>query len=244
MSDKFFEDKENMEEENKELEEGKVKVGEKEYDQEELSRLVGLGEIAHEAETKYNVKVDGIWPKFQETINEKLELEKKFKAQEDAKQQEALAQKAQAGEQLSEEEQKRVAVETLRSLAKEAGIPLAEDVRATIRQEEAAKELRFTTENAVNEFTDKYGIQTSAKEVLDYMADPDNPKNPKIALKVMYEEQIDKWKEDKLNGLRPSGYSTIDKSNPGAQKLPPEKIPTNVGEFRAGLKDFFRTRSN
>lgn len=244
MADKFFEDKETMEENKEEVEEGKIKVGEKEYDQEELSRLVGLGEIAHEAETKFNVKVDGIWPKFQETINEKLELEKKFKAQEDAKAEEALQKKAESGQELSEEEQKKVAVETLRQLAKEAGIAFQDDVRSTVRQEDAAKELRMVTENAVKEFTDKYGIQTSAKDVLDYMADPDNPKNPAIALKVMFEEDIDKWKEDRINGLRPSGYSTINRSNAGGNKLPPEKVPTNAEELKAGLRDFFRSRSN
>ena len=43
-------------------EEAKVKVGEKEYTQDELSKLVGLGEIGAEAEEKFNVKLDKVWP--------------------------------------------------------------------------------------------------------------------------------------------------------------------------------------
>src|SRR3990167_9054592 len=121
MSD-FFEDKteEKVVEQTEEVQEPeKVKVGEKEYTQEELSRLVGLGEIGREAEEKYNVKIDRIWPNHQQTINEKLELEKRLKDLEEKQ----VETKAKAGEELTDEEIKQRA----RAEAKNLGLISVDD---------------------------------------------------------------------------------------------------------------------
>src|SRR3990167_1493761 len=62
MNDFFTKPEEKVEETQPEID--KIKVGEEEYTQEELSKLVGLGKIGVEAEEKYNTKIDKIWPEF------------------------------------------------------------------------------------------------------------------------------------------------------------------------------------
>jgi len=69
--DDFFEDK------NKTDETPKVKVGDKEYTQEELSGLVGLGETAKEYETKWNRKISEFYPDYTQKSQRLSELEKK-----------------------------------------------------------------------------------------------------------------------------------------------------------------------
>jgi hypothetical protein len=57
MADDFFQ-------EDQQGESQKIKVGEKEYTQDELNTLVGLGQIAQEVETRYNTKIDRVYPEF------------------------------------------------------------------------------------------------------------------------------------------------------------------------------------
>src|SRR4030043_1617793 len=94
----------------------KIKLGEEEYTQDELNSLVGLGKIAKEAEDKYNVKVEGIWPKFQQTINENVEFRKREEEAEKAGQEEEITKKAEEGAELTEAEQLELAKTKLKEL--------------------------------------------------------------------------------------------------------------------------------
>src|ERR1700756_2913716 len=72
MADKFFND--DIEEVVDEPQ--TFKLGEKEYSQDDLSRLVGLGEIAAEAEEKYKTKIDRVWPEFTKLSQAKSDWER------------------------------------------------------------------------------------------------------------------------------------------------------------------------
>src|SRR3990167_6033242 len=63
-------------EETKTQEVEKVKVGEKEYTQDELSHLVGLGEVGAELESKWNTKIDRLYPEFTKATQEREDLRK------------------------------------------------------------------------------------------------------------------------------------------------------------------------
>ena len=70
--DNFFKPEENAEVAT-EIE--KVKVGEKEYSQDELSKLVGLGEKWTETETKFNTKMDRVVPEYTKATQKIKEYE-------------------------------------------------------------------------------------------------------------------------------------------------------------------------
>ena len=105
MADKFFEKEEETKvEETKTTETPeKIKVGEKEYGQEELSRIVGLGELGAELEGKWNTKLDRLYPEYTKSTQELSELRKYKDEQETAR----TKAKADKGEELSPEEVQR-----------------------------------------------------------------------------------------------------------------------------------------
>ena len=84
----------------------KVKVGEKEYSQDELSQLVGLGETAQEFETKWNRKIGDFYPDYTQKSQKLAEFEK---AEAD-RQRVELQAKADANE-LSPEESRRLVLQ-------------------------------------------------------------------------------------------------------------------------------------
>ena len=111
MPDNFF--KKEEKEEEKAVEEKKeeeksdlIKVGEKEYTQEELSRKVGLGELADELESKWNTKIDRLYPEYTKSTQELSEL-RKYKEEQERLETEAKAKK---GEELTPEEIKKQAI--------------------------------------------------------------------------------------------------------------------------------------
>lgn len=48
----------------------KIKLGDKEYTQDELSQLVGVAEKVNSLESQYNTKLDKVWPEFGRSQNE------------------------------------------------------------------------------------------------------------------------------------------------------------------------------
>ena len=85
----------------------KVKVGEKEYTQEELTSVVGLGETAKEYETKWNRPIGEFYPDYTQKSQKLSEYEKKEKEAQEIR----LKEKVKAKEELSPEEAKKLALE-------------------------------------------------------------------------------------------------------------------------------------
>jgi len=199
----------------------KIKVGEKEYTQEELSKVVGLGELGQEMETKYNTKIDKVWPEYTRTTQE-LKALKEEKARAES---ERLNQRQNQGEQLSDDEIARQA----RDQARKLGLVTKEDLETYIdtrvSQREEARELLNDCKNYEQEFSGKDGRPAfKTQEILEYM-DETGIKNPEKAYKVKYEEQIDSWKEQQIKKAKPSGLYTEESSAAG-NKEPREIRPT------------------
>ena len=225
MSDNFFDTKEGEEP-------TKLKLGEKEYTQDELSSLVGLGETAREYETKWNRKVSEFYPDYTQKSQRLSELEKKEAeraalsdrelAREKVEEEKKLEERAQKNE-LTPQEQRELAIKQ----AKELGI-VTNDVferEVTKRVQEAfyAKQIVADTEAAVSEATEKYGIKTSVDDVLRHMNNPANPSNPVKAIKDMFDDHIEKWREEQITKLRPNGMMTQDRSTAGGKAPPPRQ---------------------
>lgn len=193
----------------------KIKVGEKEFTQEELSKLVNLGEIGREAEEKYNVKLDKVWPNLQATINEKKTLEQEIENLKQAK----AATKVEEGAELSPEEIKVQAIKE----AKNLGLLTVEDVDSYIDRRLEAREIREDTQAVIVEAEDKYGIKTDEETLLNHMVET-GIRNPEKAFKDLYEEKIDAWKAKQLESIKKPGMVTDSTSTAGTKEIKSEPI--------------------
>ena len=220
MADDFFNKKEENEPKEEEKEETKVKVGEKEYTQEELSKVVGLGEIGREAEEKFNVTLDKVWPNLQATINEKKVLEQEIENLKQAK----VATKVDEGVQLSEEELKA----QVRQDLKKFGAVLDEDVQKVVNLELEKREIREDVQTVIVDAEETYGIKTSEEAIVDHMIET-GIRNPKKAFKDLYEEKIDAWKEQQLEKVKKPGMVTETTSSAGAKE--PKNEPVTKDNF-------------
>ncbi len=194
----------------------KIKVGDDEYSEEELNTLVSLGKIGREAEEKYDTKLDKVWPEYTKTRQEIKTLKEEV-----AKKEEAVIESKLAEEKaLSPEEQRIVA----RQEAKKLGLLLDDDFDERYAQRRAAERITEDTKEAVTGAAEKYGIKTTAEEVLRHMTKPESPKVPEKAIKDMFETQIDKWKEDQLSQRKGTGLVTEGASAAGGKEPEEPKI--------------------
>ena len=198
----FFDD--NKEE--KQVEESvveKVKLGDKEYTQEELSQLVGLGEIAREAETKFNTKIDRVWPEYTRTNQENKRLQAELEE----------ARKPKAPEVPLNDQQ--AIKEAREALMKLGGITdenfdnyLDKSFRKYYLREQEARDLLSGMKDMEGKYSGSDGRpKFDTDRVLEFM-DQNGIRNPESAYKIMNEGEIDKWKEEQLSKAKPKGYMT------------------------------------
>lgn len=219
MDENFFkEKKETMEEQQQEqVEVEKVKVGEDEYTQEELSQLVGLGKIGQEAEEKFNVSLDKVWPNHQRTINEKKELEEKVRVFEEA-------------QAKAEEEQNQEFTPELREKARKQLNELLGDEPVTKKSLDEYYLSRRNGEKLIDQ-TQEYiskaeadGLpKTNVEDLLKFM-DEQGIRNPEFAYKMKFEKEIESIKEAKLSAIKKPGIVTNQTSNAGSKQPEPVKI--------------------
>jgi hypothetical protein len=203
-----------------------IKLGDAEYSQDELNDLVGLGKIAKEAEEKYNVKIDGIWPKFQQTINENGEFRKKQEEFDKHSEQEQLIKKAGEGVELSESEQIALAAQKIR----EMGFYTKDDVAKEVSNIMAGRELLDQVNKLVDEQSQVGNPKTNAEELLSYM-DENGIKNPSVAYKLRFEKELDEIKASKLGGIKKDQFVTEEGGGTG------NKLPRVEPVTRANLTD-------
>lgn len=196
-----------------------ISLGEKEYTQEELSRLVGLGEQAIELESKWDTKIDRLMPAYSQVTNEKAEMEKKV-AELEAQIQTSIAEKAQHGEKLSPEEEARLVKEQ----AKKYGLVTQDDFdqfyqerRESERNQELAERLVKETESFLDHQAQDGKPKASVKDVISYM-DENGIGSYESAYKLMYEKELDDWKIKQLSANKPSGLYTQTQSTAGAKQ--------------------------
>lgn len=202
----------------------KIKVGEEEYTQEELDRLVKLGKIGVEAEEKYDTKIDRIWPEFTTKSQKLKELEQRIETRETEE------IKAKEGKELTEEEQKKIA----RAEAKKLGIVLDEDLQDFFDKRysllRTAEQLRDDSEDVALDGFEKYGIKTTGRELLEYMQER-GIRNPDDAFELKFKSQIKSWEEKELAKQKGTGLITEESSTAGA------KEPTETKATRETLKE-------
>ena len=207
----------------------KVKIGEKEYGQEELSRIVGLGELASELEGKWNTKVDRLYPEYTKATQEREELKKKVEEYETVKTEE----KAKKGEELTPEEtQKQIIAE-----ADKLGLVHKGNVYQFMDAFLQARDMKEDAEAIIAEAVDAGKPTTTVDELFKYMEES-GIKNVGLAYKAKFEPELDKWKESQLEKMKNGEMKTLDASSAGAKEPELPKL-TNLDSLTDAMKSYF-----
>ena len=212
----FFDDTDKPSEQSEEKLVEKIKIGEEEFDQDELKDLIGKGRFAKEVEEKYNTKLDKVWPEYTRTTQE-LKALKEEKQEWEKQKEEATSLKPQS--ELTEDEQ----IKQAKLQAKKLGLLTVDDidakVNAYVEQREKAKEILDTCTKLEGEFDGKDGRpKFETQSMLEFMRD-EGIRDPKKAYKLKYENEIDQWKEHQIAGAKKPGLYT--ESGLGGNKEPP-----------------------
>lgn len=197
-----------------------IKLGDKEYSQDELNELVKLGGIAKELEEKWDTRIDKVYPKYTQASTRVKELEEeneKLKAKPTFQQGDDISPEA-------KEEAKRAA-RRLDILTKEdlanAGFVSKDDFKKYYADQRATEKLLEKMDSLQEKIDGKDGRPVfRTQEVLEYMADK-RLQDPEIAYKLMYEDKLDSWKEKKLAEVKKPGLTTDTASSVG-MKMPAE----------------------
>ena len=223
MADKDFFEEEKVVEQPEEPQ--KIKVGEKEYDQAELEKLVGLGEIGREMEEKWKTPIDRVYPEFtksRQALSDRDRTIEELKAK-------TSQQVAQAPTGQLSEEQRKLALEQLENL----GVgpkAIADMTRNIYREEAAARDLLDDTNRVVSNASESGFPKTDPQALLNHMAET-GIKNPQKAYNDMFSEELDKIKEEKLGSLRSSGMVTTSSSTAGSKQPSPNQTPRNRSDL-------------
>lgn len=207
----------------------KIKVGEKEYGQEELSRIVGLGELGAELEGKWNTKLDRLYPEYTKSTQELSELRKYKDEQETAK----TKEKAEKGEELSPEEVRKQAL----AEADKLGLVHTNNIYQFVDAYLQARDMKEDAEAIIAEAEEKGKPKTTVDELFKYM-DQTGIKNVELAYKSKFEPELDKWKETQLEKMKNGEMKTLDSSNAGSKQFEVPKI-SNLDSLSDAMKSYF-----
>ena len=248
LTDNFFDDPQPQDGEGQTetpVEDVKVKVGEKEYDQDTLQKLVGLGEIGLEAEQKFKTRIDRVWPQFQSIINEKKELEEKLatfeaekKAQHDKELEERMKQfeggkttpsdkngEESTPQQFTKEQIREIALKQ----AEELGIG-PEAMKKTVMEVLQGQQLIKDISDVIDDMTTEGLPTATVDDIINHMQET-GIKNPTRAYKDLFEKEYLEKQAEKIASIkRGPGLPTVQQSTAGA------KVPPNSPNFRR-MKD-------
>ncbi len=206
----------------------KIKLGEEEYTQEDLQRLVGLGKIAVEAEDKYNTKIDRVWPDYTKKSQRLVELEQE---NEGLKRERSEPQPQSTFSELTED-QRVLARRQLKELL--GGEPMTQSgFDSLYTQRRAAEKLLEEADTVVDQMSDEGKPKTTVEDLVKHMSET-GIRNPAKAYKDMFEDELDKLKEAKLAQLKQPGLVTQTFSTAGAKQ--PESVKVTRDNLQALLR--------
>lgn len=192
-----------------------IKLGDKEYTQDELSKLVGLGEIAREFETKWNRPISEFYPDYTRKSQELADL--KREREEESKR--ALEEKSRSGQELSAEEARELALQEAKRLGIVTRDEFSTEVNKAVSDVLAARDLISDVEAVISKAEEEGKPKTTTTDLLKYMEET-GFKNPEKAYKDMFESELEQWKEKKLKEIKPAGMETQETTNAGGKQPP------------------------
>ena len=231
MADKFFEDKEEVEEQ--EIE--KIKVGDTEFTAEELQELVGAGKKLTEIEKKQGQPIDEIltsWGKRGERLGEWKKTAGAKTPQEFLKAKEAEKEKPK--EVVDREKLKAQVLAEAREfgLATQEGVEKV--IESKVNQILAGRDVMRKVVNTLTKAKKAGYPQATPNKLLEFMQDRNNPADPEKAYKLMFEKEIEDVKAKKLESIKPKGMVTQAQSTAGGKEFKPQKVT------KENLREAFR----
>jgi hypothetical protein len=222
----FFDDVANAVNENPdEVKEDKIKIGEKEYTEDELSQLVGLGQTARELESKWNTKVDSLMPEYTKSRQELKDWKEKYEAQQKQLEEMKGAQNVQPTGALSEEQK-----EAVRKQLKDLGVVITGDLDNWYATRRQAEKLLEDMDDMAGEISGTDGRpKFVTQEILDYMMES-GIKKPMDAYELKYKQQLKDWEKTQVNATKEEMFTS---TPTGESKTPREVRPTkdNLNEL-------------
>lgn len=222
----------------KEEMEDKLKIGEEEFSQDELQELIGAGKKLKDIEKKNDQSIDDIvssWGKRGNEIGKYKqqleELESKIK--------EPDVPKTEA--QLSAEEERKLVVEQAKQfglLTRDEAMSLVEEIYT---QKRNGEKMLSSVNKVIRQAKEKGQPETTPEKLLEFMSDPANPKDPAKAYKLMFEDDLDKWKEERLSKVKPNSMRTKETTPTAgakqftAPKLTRDNLDSVLHDFMQGL---------
>ena len=196
----------------------KIKLGEKEYSQEELQKLVGLGESAVNLETQWNTKIDKLMPEFVKKTQKLAEIEPEWEQLKKAKDEEENKPKPGAPTPEEKEQARRALVDILGG-----EVVKKSDFDEIYAQRRAAERLLDDIDVVIGDAKELGKPETNKEDLLKHMQET-GIRNPEKAYKDLFEEQLDKWKQDQVTKIKPSGINTEKGSPAGGHQPEPVKV--------------------
>jgi len=191
----------------------KVKVGDKEYSQDDLNNLVGLGEKAREIEKNHG-GFDKFVTEYGQTKNKVGQYEKELTELR------VQVAKGVTFEELTPE-QKQVAKQQIKSLYGD-DIMTRQDYLVQRQVEKITEECeQYEAEIDGSDGRPKF----DRNEVLEHMKNPDVPKNILKAYKDLHEVKLDEWRSKQVTAAKPKGFYT--ETGASGSKEPKEVKVTN-----------------
>lgn len=209
----------------------KIKLGDAEYSQEELQDLVGLGKLGKELESKWNTKMDSLFPAFTKSQQELKELKTKIEEKpQDVTPADLSVLPADQAEQVKS------LLRGMGFVTKEEALSEVKQMTAVERETERLKEAVADLETEINGSDGRPAFKK--EEILQHMLDT-GIKNPEKAYKDKYESELDAWKEKQFASARKPGLVT--ETNGGGTG---DKQPAPVKITKANLDQLLKEALN
>ena len=228
MTDEFFADDNTDTKDTPEV--TKIKVGDKEYTQDELQEKIGLSDRVKDLEGKWNTKIDRLMPEYTKATQERESFRKENEELKKTKQA-AEVKMDKAG--LTDEE---------KSIAKKQLYEIMGDEPLTKKEFESAvnqrvfdilgaRDLVESVDDIVAEAKEAGKPATTREDLISYMKDT-GERNPEWAYRKMFDKELKGWEGEQLKKAKPSPFATITRSAPGGDKTPPPVRPTRENMSR------------
>ena len=228
MADDFFNKEEPKEPETVKEEVEKIKLGEEEYTQEELSKLVGLGKTAAEYEEKYQRPISQYYPQYQKEHKENIELREKVKEFEKTPSQPVAPEAA-----LSETQVKEQAIKQADAL----GLLHKGNIKQIIADEIEGYRLLDTIDKTIANAKEAGKPSVNSERLIEHMGET-GIRIPDKAYNDLFETELDKWKEGQVNKIKPEGMKTQETTTAGS-KQPPEPAKLTKDNLQEAIRTHF-----
>ena len=199
-----------------------IKLGEKEYSQEDLQRLVGLGEQATELESRWDTKLDRLMPEYSKSREEL----KTLKEQAEIKAEAIIEKKEAAGEELGEAEKAKI----VRDELKKHKVVFEDDLENYYQNRRGGEQFLERTESVITKAATEEKPKVTAENLLTFMKER-GIAQPEDAYELMFKTELRNIEMKKLQGIKPAGIDTGTGSTAGA------KIPQSVTVTKDNLSD-------